>query len=73
MYFGYCLIPFDNCWTPPVHLETAEAAFCYCKLHHRWFQEIRITDEDDFMVLHVIDHMLMYLRADGTMNRTLLG
>jgi hypothetical protein len=65
MFLGYCLNPADGSWTPAVHLETAEAAYRYCWLHHRWAPEIRITDEDDFCVLHVQDHILKCPMPDG--------
>jgi hypothetical protein len=66
MFLGYCLNPADQSWTPPVHLATAEEAFHYCAMHHRWTDEIRITDEDDFMVLHMTNHVIKCPMPDGT-------
>lgn len=70
MFLGYCLNPADQSWTPAVHLATAEEAYCYCGLHHRWASEIRITDEEDFVVLHVEDHVLKCPMPDGTLRET---
>jgi hypothetical protein len=66
MFLGYCLIPINNTWTPPVRLETAEAAFMYCTLHYKWTDEIRITDEDDFVVLHMEHRTLKIPMPDGS-------
>jgi hypothetical protein len=66
MFLGYCLNPADQSWTPPVHLATAEEAFHYCRLHHGWIDEIRITDADDFIVLHMVNHVLTWQMPDGT-------
>ena len=70
--FGYCLNPADGSWTPPVRLESAEAAYRYCALHHGWAPEIRITDTEDFVVLHVVDHVLICPMPDGTFRETRL-
>lgn len=43
MFLAYCLNPADLSWTPAVHLATAEACFHYCRMHHVWAPEIRIT------------------------------
>lgn len=72
-FLGYCLNPVDGSWTPPVHLDTPEACFRYCALHHRWAPEIRITDEEDFIVLHVENHVLKCPMPDGTLRETPLG
>ena len=73
MYLGYCLSPFDSRWTPPVHLETAEECYTYCALHHVWAQEIRICDDEDFVVLHVVDHVLKCPMPDGTLQERRLS
>ncbi len=73
MYLAYCLIPVADTWTPPVHLDTAADCLRYCVLHHRWAPEIRITDEDDFVVLHVVDHVLKCPMPDGSLRETPLA
>lgn len=46
MFFGYC---FDE-----QGYHTPADAYRYClRLHHEW-NEIRITDEDDYCVMHVV-------------------
>jgi hypothetical protein len=72
-FLGHCLMPGDQAWTPPVHLDAAEACFRYCLLHHRWASEIRMTDEDDCLVLHVVAHVLRCPMPDGTRRETPLG
>ena len=62
-----CLNPVDGSWTPPVRLDTAEACYRSCVLHHRWAPEIRICDEEDCIVLHVENHVLTCPMPDGTL------
>lgn len=73
MFRGYCLNPADGSWTPPVHLDTPEQAYTYCGLHHIWAPEIRICDEEDFVVLEVIEHVLRCPMPDGTFLETTLA
>lgn len=64
MFYGYCRK--DDFWTLLVHLETAAQVFCYCCLHHIIFDEVRITDEDDYCVMHVIgDDLVFPTEAEG--------
>jgi hypothetical protein len=63
-FLGYCLNPADGSWTPPVHLVTVEACSRYCVLHHRWAPEIRICDEDDFVVLYVEHSVFVVLYVE---------
>lgn len=58
MFFGYC---FDaqGFHTPATKLLTAGDAFKYClHWHHEW-HEVRITDEEDYCVMHVVNHILI--------------
>ena len=64
MFYGYCLNPADGSWTPPVTLETAQACYLYCAIHHAYIEEIRITDEEDCIVLHTVHHVLRIPQAD---------
>ena len=73
MFLGYCLHPVDGFWTPAVHLATVEEAFRYCILHHHWSLEIRITDEEDFVVLHVENHLLKIPMPDGSFKEHVLS
>lgn len=72
MFRAYCLNPEGGSWTPPVHLDTAAQAYTYCGLHHRWAHEIRVCDEEDFVVLHVVDHVLICPMPDGTFRESTL-
>ena len=72
-FLAYCLIPVDGSWTPPVHLETAEECFHYCLMHHVWTPEIRVTDAEDFLVLHALKGVLKCPMPDGTLKEWPLG
>lgn len=65
MFFGYCFPRKDGWHTPKVTLRDAEAVFRYCALQHVFFEEIRITDEGDFLVAHVLDHVCKVPQADA--------
>lgn len=58
-------MPNDLGWTPPVTLQNAEACMRYCLLHHHMFPEIRITDEDDAVVMHVRESQYVYPREEA--------
>jgi hypothetical protein len=72
LFLAYGLNPADGCWTPPVRLESAEAVYRYCAMHHHWAPEIRVCDEEDCLVLHVVDHVLKCPMPDGTLRETRL-
>lgn len=67
MFYGYCLDPVSQSWTPPVSLPTARDCYQYCVLHHHLFPEVRITDESDFLVLQVDHHILKCPQPDGSL------
>ena len=71
-FWGYCRNPVDDSWTPSVRLDTAEACYHYCLLHHGWAPEILICDEEDFIVLFVENHVLKCPMPDGTLGETRL-
>jgi hypothetical protein len=58
MFLAYCLNPVNQRWTPAIHLKEAAHCFRYCFLHYVWSPEIRITDEEDCIVLHVENGIL---------------
>ena len=66
-YLAYCRNPVDQSWTSPVHLETPADCFRYAYLHHIWAPEIRITDDEDFLIMHVQDHILKIPWTDETL------
>lgn len=68
MFYGYCLTPHGT-WTPKVKLDLADDCYGYCNLQHNLFSEIMITDEDDYCVMHVKDHILYVPYPDGTFHR----
>ena len=66
MFYGYCRNPADSSWTPPVTLATALACYQYCAAHQSYIEEIRITDDEDFLVLQMLHHVLRIPQADKT-------
>lgn len=54
-YFGYVghLVAGEVRFTPPVALHGPEAAWAYARQHGARAAEIRVTDDLDFLVLHV--------------------
>ena len=58
IYFGYCFPKRDGWYTPKVTLESPEAAWSYCVLQCLLFEEIRITDGGDNLVMHVVNKVL---------------
>lgn len=59
MFLGYCFDK-DGRYCPPVSLETVEEVFSYVALQKNLFPEIRITDLDDYVVLHVKNGKIIY-------------
>lgn len=51
MFYGYCLTPVG--WTPPVRLENAAQCFSYAMLQARFWEEVRVVDDEDYIVLHI--------------------
>ena len=66
MYYAYCFVPTLRAFTPARRLQTAEDVFAYCRLQHQLFPEIRITDDDDTCVLHIVRHVMYCPLPDGT-------
>ena len=59
MYFGYCLTP-DGYFTPKVTLQTPEDVFRYTELQRTLWEEVRITDTEDFVVVQTKDSKYTY-------------
>lgn len=58
MLLGYCLDPTTMAWFPPISLTTPAECWHFCLRYHGHTPEIRITDLDDCLVLHVHHHIL---------------
>ena len=65
MYYGYCRPKIDGWHTPKVSLRNEQEVFNYCKLQHKLFEEIIITDELDFCVMHVQNHVIKIPFPEG--------
>lgn len=72
MFKSWCFTEINGWHTPSVALKDAEEAFAYCKLQHLLFPEIRITDDGDFIVMHVINHTLKVPMPDGSLKEIAL-
>lgn len=64
MFLGYC---FDELGyhTAATKLDTPLACFRYCLRWHKEWAEIRITDTNDFCVMHVLNHNLLIPFPNG--------
>lgn len=60
MFYGYCYPEPDGWHTPYVTLKDAGEVFCYIRLQSKLFREVRITDEDDYIVAQVIDGVIVH-------------
>lgn len=59
MYRGYCFFK-DGSHTKSVNLDTAEEAVMYVYLQMGIQHEVRIVDEDDFIVMHAIKGEIVF-------------
>lgn len=60
MFYGYCF-PEENGWhTPKVRLDSPEEVWNYLQLQKQMFEEVRITDEDDFTVAHALRGKIVF-------------
>ncbi|MDD3350188.1 MAG: hypothetical protein PHC40_04945 [Eubacteriales bacterium] len=59
MLKGYIFEP-DGTHTPAVSLADAEAAVAYARLHGAFCHEVRIVDEDDYIIIQVIRGRLVF-------------
>jgi hypothetical protein len=60
VFYGYCYTEKGGRHTPRVNLETAEDVFRYVNLQKGIFPEVRITDDDDYIVVHALDGKIVY-------------
>lgn len=60
MFKGYCFIQKDGEYCPPVNLKNAEEVAHYVNLQKLLFPEVRITDRDDFTVVHALDGKIVF-------------
>lgn len=58
MFFLYCSPQKFKRYTLKIELLTAISCYQYCKLYHFTFEEIVITDEMDFCVMHLVKSIL---------------
>lgn len=60
MFKAYCF-PVPNEWhTPAIILKDAEDIFRYTQLQSKLFREVRVVDEDDFIVVQIIDGLYTF-------------
>lgn len=60
MFYGYCFPKEDGWHTPKLELKTAEEVWSYLRLQKQIFEEVRITDEDDFTVAQALHGRIVY-------------
>lgn len=60
MFKGYCFIEKDGAYCPPVELKDASGVYSYVNLQKRMFPEVRITNNEDFCVVHALDGKVVF-------------
>lgn len=55
MFKGYCFTEIDGWHTPEVILENEEVAIRYALLQRGLFKQVKVVDEDDYIVIETID------------------
>lgn len=60
MFYGYCFPEVDGWHTPKVELETPQEIWSYLRLQKKIFEEVRITDQDDYTVAHALNGKIVF-------------
>lgn len=60
MFYGYCFPKEDEWHTPKLKLDSQEAVWNYLRLQKKIFEEVRITDEDDYIVAHALRGKIVF-------------
>lgn len=59
-FLGYCFLEVDGNHLPPTKLKGADSILNYALRKSNLFPEIRITDMDDLIVMHVVNGELIH-------------
>lgn len=59
-FWGYCFETIGGKYYPPVTLFGPEEVYNYVNLQKRFFDEVRITDEDDYLVVHALKGKIIF-------------
>ena len=60
MFQGHCFIEKDGDHCPPVKLKDANEVYSYVNLQKVLFPEVKITDDQDFCVVHALDGKIVF-------------
>jgi hypothetical protein len=60
VFYGYCFPERDGWHTPSVTLTSPGQVFNYVNLQKRLFDEVRITDSDDFLVVQALGGKVVF-------------
>lgn len=61
VFYGYCFPKEGGSWhTPIVTLNNSDEIYRYTQLHKRFFEEIRVTDIMDSIIVHMIKGQYVY-------------
>lgn len=61
MFKGYCFMENNGNYCPAVNLRNAKEAWSYVNSQKMLFPEVRIVDEDDYIILHVINGKIVFV------------
>ena len=64
MFKGYCFVEVNGSYCPAVELKDAQAAVAYVNLQKNIFPEVRIVDEDEYIVLHAVDGEIIFPKKE---------
>lgn len=64
MFLGYCFNR-DGKYGQPVFLDTPQEAFDYVMLQKDRFPEVKVTDLDDYIVLHAKDGKIVFPKPNN--------
>lgn len=58
-FYGYCYQPHIG-WMPRATLDSPEQVWSYCNLHANFFPEVRVTDDGDFCIVHIVAGRIVF-------------
>lgn len=64
-YKGYAFMVKNGEYFPPVTLRNEREVVSWASLHKRFFPEIRVVDEMDYIVLHALDGKIVFPVDEG--------
>lgn len=60
MFYGYCFPEEDGWHTSKIELNDPSEVWSYLRLQKKIFEEVRVTDVDDFTVAHALHGKIVF-------------